>query len=325
MEHFHLIPADFDYYNLDDLLDENKNNGVCWKNIQNQAFNIGDTVYIYFHDSKGLTDRILLRAKVLKSDSTDDNKYNENKDKYLYSEYCKRELQNKERLALRSEEEIEEFKNDSKLKIKGFYLHEFKAISKEKENDFIYIHGKKDDHNTGIMGVRISQTKIYLDKQEDEKYINLLNKLKEKNVFTRNVETLRDYYNKDSCILCTEKELDKHSFRKPNNLYYYEIHHILQQSFNKVINNGKDIPSWFKKKYIENDINTLIYNNYNEVRLCPYHHNQLHYGKYEDRKEILDKLVNDNYKKELLNKVQNEKEVDEILEYIYKQYKVSYK
>ena len=155
------------------------------------------------------------------------------------------------------------------------------------------------------------------------KYINLLNELN-KTKFNRKLSTLRDDYNTDSCIICTKNELQKHSFLKPNNLYYYEIHHILQQSFK----NKQDKYDWFDaNKYLagEEKINTLIYNQYNEVRLCPYHHRLLHYGMFEDRKRVLDKLVNQQYKDNLKAKVKNDRECEQILEYIYEQYNIDYK
>ena len=97
MKHIHLIPADFEYFNFDDFINESDGdeNGVCWKNGGNngfraQAFNIGDEVYIYFHDSRNLTDRILLKATVSKTDFSDDKKQSKDINKFLYSEYNKK-------------------------------------------------------------------------------------------------------------------------------------------------------------------------------------------------------------------------------------------
>ena len=332
MKHKHLIPADFDYYNLDDFIKENENSnyGVCWSNggangKKSQAFNIGDEVYIYFHDCRGLTDRILVRAEVCKSDCTDDGSGEKSK-KGLYSEYCKSLIEKEDEFVIRSVEEQERIKKDAISNIKGFYLNNFSAISEEYENDFKYIHKNeiidKNNQKAGIMGIRINQTKVYLDKHFNDEYTILKDAL-EKNKFKRKLKTLRDKYNNDSCLVCTNSEKGIHSFLKNNNLYYYEIHHILQQSLNNLV--AKNKIDWFKKeKYIKNKINILIYNDYNEVRLCPYHHNQLHYGKLEDRKKILDKLVNDNYKKRLKEEVKNEKDYEEILKYIYKQYGLNY-
>lgn len=334
MKHKHLIPANFDDYNLDDFIKENESNsfGVCWSNggsggVNAQAFNIGDEVYIYFHDARRLTDRILLRAEVCKSDCTDDNIENEDEGDFLYSKYCKRLLDNKEALSIISDEKQERIKQDAESNIKGFYLNNFNAISEKYENEFKYIHKNEiiDEKNQkpGIMGIRINQTKVYLDKQKNNKYVLLSDALVE-DKFKREINTLRDKYNADSCIICTDSQKGMHSFLKPNNLYYYEIHHILQQNLNNIITKKK--LSWFKEdKYIKNNINVLIYNDYNEVKLCPYHHNQLHYGKYEERKKMLDKLIDYNYKKRLKEQVKNNKDYEDILEYIYAQYGVSYK
>ena len=337
MKHIHLIPADFEYYNLDDLKNERdgNDNGVCWSNgLENgkkaQAFNIGDIVYIYFHDSKGLTDRILLKATVYKSDCTDDGSGEKNK-KGLYSEYCDSILKSNKKISIEDKKQKE---YDAKAGIKGFYLKDFVAISEKNENDFKYKHGTKEDVKKGLTGIsvgkhhiRINQTKIYLDKQYGNGYDDLLNALK-LSFKNRSLESLRDKYNNDSCIVCTKTEIEKYSFKKPNNLYYYEIHHILQQNLNnKLINKRRsDDLKWFKDDYYEKGINTLVYNEYNEVRLCPYHHNILHYGQYEKRKEILDKIMEQqDYKNKLKIKVKNEKDCNDILEYIYKQYGISYK
>ena len=328
MKHIHLIPADFEYFNFDDFINETNEFGVCWKNggpngFRAQAFNIGDEVYIYFHDSRNLTDKILLKATVSKTDCTDDFTENEDSNKFLYSEYNKRLLEDKKMMEVLSKErkrEIEKYANDN---IKGFYLNNFKAITKVDENKFIYKHGKKNDKDSGIMGVKINQTKLYLDKQKDIKYINLLNEL-ENTKFNRKLSTLRENYNNDSCVVCSKNEIQKHTFLKPNNLYYYEIHHILEQCFK----NKQDKYDWFDvNKYLvgEDKLNILIYNQYNEVRLCPYHHRLLHYGMLEDRKKILNKLVNQQYKNNLKEIVKSDADCEKILEYIYEQYNISYK
>ena len=336
MKHTHLIPADFEYYNLDDLMKEKDGNniGVCWSNGQSegknaQAFNIGDIVYIYFHDNRKLTDRILLRAKVCKSDCTDDGSGKEDQDKFLYSEYCKGMLKSDKEIGV---DEKEQMIKDAKSKIKGFYLNDFHAISEESEDEFIYIHGSREDAKkglTGIKGVRINQTKVYLDMQKDNGYEKLKEEL-ENTKFARRLDTLRNKYNNDACILCTDSEKGKHSFKKPNNLYYFEIHHILQQNLNNKLNNesSRKELSWFKEDIYKDEkgINTLVYNDYNEVRLCPYHHKLLHYGTYKERKEKLDKLMKiQDYEKHLKEKIKNEKDFNDIMEYIYKQYDINYK
>lgn len=322
--HIYLIPADFDDYNLDDLQKENERTdfGICWSNGRKdgtyvQRFNKGDIVYIYFHDERRLTDRILLKAKVVESDATDEKV----DDTFLFSEYCKKVVADHEMMSTYSDEKQKDYIEWANKKYHGFYLKEFKAISEKDENTFKYIH--KDEiinssiQKMGIMGIRISQTKIDLN----QKKYNTLRETLEKAVFKRELSSLREKYNNDACVVCTKSEKGKHSFLKPNNLYYYEIHHILQQSFN----NKKVKPDWFKDEYKEKninnkEINTLIYNDFNEVKLCPYHHNLLHYGKYEERKKVLDKLVDDNYRKKLKDKVGNDKDCNAIIEYIYSQY-----
>ncbi len=324
--HIYLIPANFDDYNLDDLQKENERTdfGICWSNGREdgthvQRFNKEDIVYIYFHDERHLTDRILLKAKVVESDATDEKV----DDTFLFSEFCKKVVADHERMSTYSDEKQKDYIEWANKKYHGFYLKEFKAISENDENTFKYIHKDEITNSSiqkmGIMGVRISQTKIDLN----QKKYNTLREALEKTVFKPELSSLREKYNNDACVVCTKSEKGKHSFLKPNNLYYYEIHHILQQSFNNIIK--KDKPDWFKNEYIEKninnkEINTLIYNDFNEVKLCPYHHNLLHYGKYDERKKVLDKLVDDNYREKLKVKVGNDKDCNAIIEYIYSQY-----
>lgn len=109
---YHLIPADYEYFNFKELQYElnNHDKKVCWSNSNDEGkyqhhFNENDIVYIYFHDSKKITNQILLRARVCKSDY-DDNKH------YLFSEYCKNELNNNKELS--QEKRKEYLKNSNK-------------------------------------------------------------------------------------------------------------------------------------------------------------------------------------------------------------------
>jgi hypothetical protein len=310
--YIHLIPADFEEYNLEDLIAENKKNKeVCWSNGYangkgSQTFNINDIVYIYFHDRKGITNRILLQAKVSRSDTdtTDGGEVNKDDHKYFYSEYCKNKG---------AEASLEE-KEKATQNIKGFYLSNFNAISKEYEDNFKYISNK------GIKGIlKINQTKIYLaGKNETKNKSTILNFLESENMFNRNIKDLLAEYNTDVCKSCRN---NKKTFKKQNGLDYYELHHVLQQSFNKL----KVKPSWYNKnKYGEYYNNKLIYNKYNEVKLCSNCHNELHYGRNDRRREILDKIVDQKYKDELHKIVNNDSEEKEILKYVYNQYSLSY-
>lgn len=352
--HIHLIPADFEEYNLDDLDNENANNkgrGVCWLNGGKgghgaQEFKVGDTVYIYFHDSKRLTDRILLKAVVSDTDYDDEKRF-------YFSEYAEEQLNaegNKEKL---SYEQRQAYKKIMDEKYKGFYLNNFKPINDEdRENDrFRYIHADENKDSVGIQGVKITQTKLYLDKDYLEEELKkcekkndlvgidsikkriALGEMLEKTKFAnKQLKTLKEYYNRNVCAICTGKEIEANSFKKPNGIYYFELHHVLQQNFNTIINKLsadelKEKYPWFnKEKYGEGYKNILIYgNNYNEVKLCSKHHNELHYGEYECRRRILKKLVDENYKNALYDLVKKESDVEEILKYIYVQYGLEYK
>ena len=251
LKHIHLIPADFEEYNLENLEMENeKNNGVCWKNgnengMGAQKFNLNDVVYIYFHDTRDITNRILLKASVCKTDNADDGSDSEYTQQYLY--------------------------DDSK-KIKGFYLNNFYAINEEyaHNNVFKCLHKCDIDEQskeTGILGVKINQTKRYLDNSDDEKVKNLLNKLEQPHLFSRKLKALIQEFNDNVCQVCKGKEKSSNTFKKTNGLFYYEIHHVLMQNFNSVISNLseneiKEKYPWYDKKiYGTNKKNILIYNN----------------------------------------------------------------
>jgi SPP1 family predicted phage head-tail adaptor len=188
--HIHLIPADFDSFNLEDLDNENKNSsekGVCWLNGSNngygsQEFYENDTVYIFFHDTKHITDRILLKANVCETD------YNI-KNEYLFTEYSKRRLNNKNI----TNEEKYDYQKYAKGKYKGFYLNEFHAINEiDAHNDVFKCKYKNDvnnNENIGINGVKINQTKRYLDLSTNPNEVNLMCYL-EKTKFNRSLKKL---------------------------------------------------------------------------------------------------------------------------------------
>ena len=176
-------------------------------------------------------------------------------------------MENKKLMMSLSDEKQKEICEWANAKYHGFYLKEFAAISEKDENKFKYVHKDKItnplEQESGIMGVRISQTKIYLDQTDDEKDLKkeALKKALEKASWRRSLTSLRDSYNNDACAVCTDSEKKKYLFLKPNNLYYYEIHHILQQNFNNIIKKVKLY--WFiDDKYIVNEINTLLYHDY---------------------------------------------------------------
>lgn len=349
-KHIHLISVDADKYNFLDFEEENgKENGIYWSNGQAngknaQEFLVGDKVYIYFHDSKNTTNKIILSAIVSETDF--------GCDEYSFSDYVKKELENnRENLSL---EKIEEYTLDSKRNIKGFKLKNFRVINDEDKDKFKFIHSNESDAKAGICGVKISQTKLYLDeiynneylkkyenklnnltKEEQKDYENILNKINlgkvlESTIFTnKSLKTLKEQYNFDVCKICRKSEIEKNTFLKPNGLLYYEIHHILERNFNtkisKLTNDEiKEKYSWYDKKYFQNNENNLIYNSYNEVKLCSKHHKELHYGKIERRKEILDTLVDKKYKEGLHNIVKNESNENEIIRYIYEQYDLKF-
>ena len=300
---FHLIPADFKSYKIDNLLTERKNSasrgkhGVPWINggingKNAQDFKVGDIVYVYFHNLTGEESRILLRCEV---SALDDN--------YIDPE--------------------------TKNSYKVFYLDKIKYYT-----EAVYTYHKLKEY-----GVKLNRTKIYLGTYKDyiyftkhdsiehgyrnktkEEYENLLNLINDLETIEKkeDLNALKEHYNKP-CEICKTNDKN-HTFKKENGLYYYEVHHILEQN----ILRKKEVPEWYKKfKKIDYDNPTdgLVYTNFNTVNLCPVCHRKIHYGLKEDRKLMLDVLLNEKRIRQYKEKVGTEN-LNKLLDYIYEQYSV---
>ena len=300
---FHLIPADFISYNINDILTEkrisasNGRYGVPWINggingRNAQDFKVGDIVYIYFHNLTGEESHILLRGEV----SEIDNNYIE---------------------------------PDTKERYKVFYLGKIKYYEKA-----IFTYNKLKEY-----GITINQTKRYLGTFKDYKHFTkqgsiehgYFNKTKEeyekllKLIYDletiekkEDLNTLKEHYNKP-CEICKTNNKN-HTFIKENGLYYYEVHHLLEQN----ILRKKEAPEWYKKfKKIDYDNSSdgLVYTNFNTVNLCPVCHRKIHYGLKKDRKLMLDELLNEKRIRQYKEKVGTEN-LNKLLDYIYEQYSV---
>ena len=300
---FHLIPADFKSYNINDILTEkrisasNGRYGVPWINggingRNAQDFKVGDIVYIYFHNLTGEESHILLRGEV----SEIDNNYIE---------------------------------PDTKERYKVFYLGKIKYYEKA-----IFTYNKLKEY-----GITINQTKRYLGTFKDYKHFTkqgsiehgYFNKTKEeyekllKLIYDletiekkEDLNTLKEHYNKP-CEICKTNNKN-HTFIKENGLYYYEVHHLLEQN----ILRKKEAPEWykrFKKIDYDNSSDGLVYTNFNTVNLCPVCHRKIHYGLKKDRKLMLDELLNEKRIRQYKEKVGTEN-LNKLLDYIYEQYSV---
>ena len=104
---------------------------------------------------------------------------------------------------------------------------------------------------------------------------------------------------------------------------YFEGHHILQQN---IMNKEDDKLSLIPKEIIKNK-NKFVYSQFNLIKLCSLHHNQLHKGIESDRRYLLDKVMK---KKKYINSVLNEyknlsdEDINNLMTYIYSQYNLNY-
>lgn len=298
---YHLIPADFSNYNINDLLTEKRaskeegNYGIPWKNgsingYRAQNFQVNDIVYVYFHNLTGQKSHILLRGIVSKIDnnyidSDDGNKYSVF---YLGSiKYYIKPIFTYERL----------LENKIKMTQTKQYLGVYK--------DYLY-YKKNNNINHGYRNKTIEEyyesLKLIDDLEAAEKSGNLIR--------------LKEQYNKP-CEICKD---NNHTFIKENGLYYYEEHHLLEQN----ILRKKVVPNWYKRfqiNDIEGNSSGLVYTTFNTINLCPVCHRKLHYGLKKDRKEILEKLLTAKRISEYQEKV-GINNIEEVLNYIYAQYSV---
>ena len=95
-----------------------------------------------------------------------------------------------------------------------------------------------------------------------------------KEIFSKRIERGRiaqviKSINNYECQICKEQEEDPHVFKKENDVYYIETHHIMPVS---------------KQKKGSLSINNLI-------TVCPNHHKQIHHGNVEIEKNNKDKII----------------------------------
>ena len=163
----------------------------------------------------------------------------------------------------------------------------------------------------------VKEVTAYKTKEEYEKLLKLIYDLEtiEKK---EDLNTLKEHYNKP-CEICKTNNKN-HTFIKENGLYYYEVHHLLEQN----ILRKKEAPEWykrFKKIDYDNSSDGLVYTNFNTVNLCPVCHRKIHYGLKKDRKLMLDELLNEKRIRQYKEKVGTEN-LNKLLDYIYEQYSV---
>lgn len=84
--------------------------------------------------------------------------------------------------------------------------------------------------------------------------------------------------------------------------------------------------SLIPKEIIKNK-NKFVYSQFNLIKLCSLHHNQLHKGIESDRRYLLDKVMKKkNYINSVLNEYKNlsDEDINNLMTYIYSQYNLNY-
>lgn len=120
----------------------------------------------------------------------------------------------------------------------------------------------------------------------DETVLNKLSKIDAKET----LETFLDNYTGCECELKNflNNQLSHSKFRKNNNDYYVEFHHLIFRNFG----------------YDDNDLLKILdTTNCNYAKLCPSCHRAIHYGNNELKKQMLDELIK--HKKKELEELYN--------------------
>lgn len=321
---YRLIPMNMNEYNINDLLKEEADTGVVlWKNGNEEGKNAqkilpNDIIYIYCTNLTDGSKRILFRAIV---DSVDDEK--------TYS-------------------------FDKKLKIKGIYLKNIKAVSlldkyKYNRNNLldkynIFVNQTKqmlatfNDYNTYKNNSKAITKDRYgfTDKLSVDKYKNRLLLIDElEKEYLNKKYSLKDtnaYFNDNTLCECcqllgfSKKEAQNRTFRKTNGFLYYEVHHLLMQNILRMKNDEWfNSNNWYNKS---TDFN-IILSEFNEINLCPVCHREFHYGNFiyqnkngiNNKKDLIIKLMEShNYNHKLKTLGKSNEEISEITNYIINQY-----
>lgn len=321
---FRLIPMNINEYNINQLLDEEKNNKgeVLWqnggKNGNNaQKFYENDIVYIYCKNLPDGSNRILFRAIVNSCD--DDNTYSFDKKEKIKGFFIK----NIESICINN---IKTFSRDTLKNDYDLNINQTKQIlaSFEDYNDY-----KKNPDI--ICKDRYGST----SKKDVDKYKKHLQLILELETLYRgdkcekSLKNAQKYFNHMVLCECCEllklgdRTAKKRTFIKKNGLVYYEIHHLLMQNLTRKNDEWLDENQWFKKedsKWLDSE--------FNRVNLCPVCHREFHYGNFEygntqkdAKKKVIDALWESHqYEKNLKGLGKTKEEIKLIKEYIYNQY-----
>ncbi len=131
------------------------------------------------------------------------------------------------------------------------------------------------------------------------------------------IATTEKYFNQnklcESCNLLNKPNWKYRTIKKENGFIYYELHHILMK------NKKGDMSFLSLTEYKQ-----LIDAEFNKAVLCPVCHKEIHYGKKEERKKILDIILDEHKYKEQLKKEYkfDEKQIKDIISYIYSLYEI---
>lgn len=128
-----------------------------------------------------------------------------------------------------------------------------------------------------------------------------------------------DCYFKNKHNSSENEYLNHPTFKKNNGLSYMECHHVIHRS---IISKYKDVLD---------EYDTCIYNDLNEVNLCSNCHNRIHYANDEDKKKMIDLILQDKNRtikfQEIFDRIKTSKyykkgEFRSLEEFIYSLYKI---
>lgn len=233
MRKYHLLPANLEYFNMNNLRDElQKNKYLKWFNSKSSGCKIhsyekGDIVYIYYKNLTDGSNRILFRGEVLDPDFIVDN--------------------------------------NTGIKEHWIKIEKMKAISLKDKRKF--------DYNVIVnkYNMKIYRTPevicSFFDNDLTNTRVLMVNDLE--NEFLNNSSTILEtfnYFNESKlCECCNNldiKNWKSRTFIKENGFIYYEVHHLLMQ--NMIRNKSNLFLDWFDDYLIDLD--------FNKINLCPVCH-----------------------------------------------------
>lgn len=199
---YHLITANFNHYDFNKLFnEENENEKILWKTggengKRAQNYNIGDICYIYYSELPDGTNRILLRAEVIASD-TDKNIIDN-----IYS-------------------------YDKESKIKGIRLSKIRAIALDDRDAFSDSTLLREYNKGSIQGQQYLGDIPY----EGSKELELIKAL-EDYPHKKGIKAVREYFDNYTKCFFSRKDKKQHiTFTSGRGLSFYERHHFILKNY----------------------------------------------------------------------------------------------